>query len=223
MKVAVCRPYHGAPCRPNERAVWELRRAHPDWFVLELGGPNLNLVRDALAEHAIELGVDVMLWIDGDIGFSVQAAEGVITRAIELSGIVGALYLSKEMGGRVEAEFLPGQPGVECFKEDSPTIGVKSIGLGLTAHPMDVLPKIADACSLEFQKILDTKIRPFFDTDPTAPSTTTDDYWFCRRAARARIGVYADTRWEIEHFGEFGFKLKHRAVMPNIRIFVGPT
>lgn len=176
-----------------------------------------------LAETALALGVELMLWIDGDIGFSVQAAEGVLSRASELGGIVGALYLSKKMGGEVQAEFLPGQPGAECFKEDSPTIRVRGIGFGLAAHPTDVLTKIASACALEYQRINDTKLRPFFDPDPTAAVTTTDDYWFCRRAASAGVNVYADTRWELEHFGEFGFKLVHRAVMPTIRIFVGPT
>jgi hypothetical protein len=223
MKVAVCRPFHGPPCRPNERAIWELRRAHPDWFVLELGGPNLHLIRDMLAETALSLGVDVVLWIDGDMGFSVAAAVGIVARAVELQGIVGGLYLAKSMGGAVQAEFLPGQPAVECFTPASPTISVRGIGFGLAAHPSDVLKTVASHCSLEYQRINETKIRPFFDVDPTSSTTTTDDFMFCRRAIHSGVCVYADTRWELEHFGEFGFKLVHRMMMPNARVFIGPA
>lgn len=207
MNTVICRPLHGSPNRKNERAVSALAQAS-GFDLLELSGPNLNLVRSALAEAALRERADVILWIDSDMVFSVEAAMGIVTKAWEANALVGALYAEKAMGGSVQAEFdlSPGTE-VRCWEPNAPLVPCKAIGLGLAAHPASLLTDTADRIGLRMQRVSDASVRPWFTPTLDSDVTTTDDYVFCRNLRQAGFSVWADPRWRVEHIGEYGFTL----------------
>jgi hypothetical protein len=207
MTTVICRPLHGSPTRKNERAVTALSHAQ-NFDLLELSGPNLNLVRSALAEAALREGAEMILWVDSDMVFSVEAATGIIAKAREANALVGALYAEKAMGGSVQAEFdlTPGTE-VHCWEANSPLVPCKAIGLGLAAHPTSLLTLTAERLGLRAQRITDASVRPWFTPSLDSDVTTTDDYVFCRNLKRAGFDVWADPRWRVEHVGEYGFTL----------------
>lgn len=186
--------------------------AEPTWQALEpFYCPNLNLGRAAIAEKALELGFDVLLWIDSDITFSVDAARGIVERAHELDALVGGLYLEKKLGGRPRADFLETIQG-RLFAPDSPMLEVRSIGFGLVAHRASMLTSIAAHHALPWQSIegderVPVRVRPFFTPDTRSATTTTDDYVFCTRAREAGFKIFADTRFRLGHLGEYEFTL----------------
>jgi hypothetical protein len=208
MRVAICRPWHGAPLRRNEACLRELERAEPTWELLELdrSHPNLNLARAMLAETALADGFDQILWIDSDMTFPVEAARGVVQRSAALGSVVGAAYLEKKRGGSVQAEFHEAT-NLRCYVPDAPLVPVRGVGLGLASHPTAMLDVVATKCGLPWQSILDVKVRPFFTPDTTSEFTTTDDYTFCRRAIAAGFDVYVDPRFRVGHLGEYEFTL----------------
>jgi hypothetical protein len=207
MNAVICRPLHGSPNRKNERCVSALSRAY-GLDLLELSGPNLNLVRSALAESALREGAEMILWVDSDMAFSVEAAMGIITKAREVSALVGALYAEKAMRGSVQAEFAV-EPGTEikCWDPSAPLVRCSAIGLGLAAHPASLLVDTAERLGLRAQRINDASMRPWFTPSLESDVTTTDDYVFCRNLKRAGFDVWADPRWRVEHIGEYGFTL----------------
>ena len=207
MRVAICRPWHGPPCRRNDECVRWLERAEPTWELLELdrSHPNLNLARAMLAETA-RADFDQILWVDSDMTFSVEAARGVVEKAAELDAVVGAAYLEKKRGGSIQAELLESTQ-LRCYAPDAPLVPARGVGFGLASHSTAMLDVIAERCGLPLQSILDVRIRPFFTPDVASEFTTTDDYAFCRRAIAAGFGVYVDPRFRVGHVGEYEFTL----------------
>jgi hypothetical protein len=209
MKVAICRPWHGSPCRRNDACLREIERAEPAWEVLELerSHPNLNLARQMLAETAAREGFDQILWIDSDMTFSVDAARGVVAKAAELGAVVGAAYLEKRRGGKVQADFFDSCE-LRCYTPDAPLVSVRGVGFGLASHSTAMLEAIAARRSLPWQEILGERVRPFYTPDTTATTTTTDDYVFCRLAIASGFAVYLDPRFRVGHVGEYEFTLE---------------
>jgi hypothetical protein len=209
MKVAICRPWHGAPCRRNDACLRELERAEPTWEALELerSNPNLNLARQMLAETATREGFAQILWIDSDMTFSVDAARGIVAKAVELGAVVGAAYIEKRRGGQVQADFFDSGE-LRCYAPDAPLVSVRGVGFGLASHSTAMLGAIAAHHALPWQEILGERVRPFFTPDTKASTTTTDDYVFCRRAIASGFPVYVDPRFRVGHVGEYEFTLE---------------
>lgn len=218
MKAAICRPIHGTPVRRNEQAVRALSRAG-GFEILELAGPNLNLVRQALAEEAIREGSEMVLWVDADMVFTNEAAFGILRAAKERDALVGALYPEKQRAGRVQAEFKL-DPGAEvrCWNPESQLVPCLSIGLGLAAHPVSLLSETAQRLGLKPQQIDCHIMHPWFTPDISAPTTTTDDYVFCANLRRAGFDVWADPRWRVEHVGEYGYTLADCSRDVDVRV-----
>lgn len=218
MKAVICRPIHGTPVRRNEQAVRALSRAG-GFEILELAGPNLNLVRQALAEEAIREGSEMVLWVDADIVFTNETAFGILRAAQERNALVGALYPEKQRAGRVQAEFkLNAGDEVRCWHPDAALIPCLSIGLGLAAHPARLLAETAQRLGLKPQEIECQLMRPWFTPDIAAPTTTTDDYVFCANLRRAGFDVWADPRWRVEHVGEYGYTLADCSRDVDVRV-----
>ena len=185
---------------------------HPDATALELSSPNLNISRALIAEDAIALGADVLLWIDADMTFRPEAADELIRQALDLNALVGAVYLEKSFGGRLVVQLPPGLASLSFFDTGS-TIEVMGVGFGLAAHPVSMLTAIAEHQGLAPREIKRTgsstkTVRDWFGTDAVPTELVTDDYAFCARARASGFHVFADTRQRVGHLGEHEFHIE---------------
>ncbi len=215
--VAICAPSHGAPWREHERALTHLRMAHPEWQLLALDDFALiDLARCILAETALAEGVDVALFLDNDMNFKVSVCEELVREAYARQQIVGALYLGKEFGGRVRANFLPGTEEIPCF-EAGRVMEVLDIGFGCVAVPTPVFTGIAKKLAMKRVRVKDHLFYPWFCADLAADEFLSEDYAFTERARKAGYKVLADTRQRVGHLGYYEFGLEDCNVMPPPR------
>jgi hypothetical protein len=167
--------------------------------------------RSVLAESALELGSDVLLFIDADIVFPVPAAEELVERAFELQAVVGAIYSSKRPGGKAIVEQEPNAHPMTCFKGGM-VRPVRSVGMGLTAIHRSVLEKTPARNLLVKSLGEPRRVRMWFaTTDPAWDEVESDDYAFCRRVREAHGQIYADGSQRIEHVGLYRFRLEDLA------------
>ncbi len=217
MNVAVCLPSHGGAYRGHEKCLAALRHAEPSWNFLELAGaPCIDIARAVLAEQALEVGADMLLWLDADMTFTVETARTVVREAAERRAIVGCLYAGKKLGGDPQAVFKGAERPIDCFESGS-VIEVHAIGFGVVAFPAAMLGVIARELSLRAQQIGEKFYRPWFTSDPTWDCMHSDDYSFCRRAREAGYRVFADTRQRVGHIGLHTFHLEDMAGRPLLK------
>lgn len=215
MKVAVCLPSHGGAYKGHEQCLRRLRTAEPDWVFLELpGAPCVDIARAILSEQALEVGADVLLWIDGDMTFSVMTAQTVVGEAVDRGAVVGCLYAGKSLGSDPQCVFLGDEhKPIHCFADGS-VIPVHSIGFGLVAFPAPMLETIASTLGLRPQQIGEKRYRPWYTNDPAWDAMHSDDYSFCKRARAAGFQVFADTRQRVGHIGLHEYHLEDMAGRP---------
>lgn len=214
MKVALGLPAHGGAFRQHEQCLAELRRAEPEWLSIVLPqASNIELSRSVIAAEVLRRGADVLLWIDADVTFTVDAARLVVSEAWRRQAIVGGLYADKQFGGKVRADFRrPGElePFIVTCGKGGGCVEVNALGFGFLAHPVSVLERIAAHFKMrDLRTGVDRYARDWFSsTEPEWAELMGEDYAFCRRARAAGVRVYAETRPRLGHIGEHVFHLE---------------
>ena len=215
MNVTICLPRRGAPIEEHERCLFGLFKRHPDWRPLMLPGPNIDIVRACLVETALSEGASVVLFLDGDNTFTVEACEAVVEEAAARLAVVGALYAQKPSGRpalRWHGESLVCYEGGGLYE-------VMGVGLGVTAIAREVFEGIR----LEKKAMNGLLVRPWFTSDISWDELLPDDDSFCRRAREAGFRVFVDTRHRVGHVGPHEFFLEDaaRAVRPKSLVLTG--
>ena len=151
----------------------------------------------------------MLLFIDADIVFEVQAADAVVALAAQIPGVVGAIYSSKRPGGAAIVQQVPGTNHLPCFTGGD-VRDVLAVGMGLTAIHSYVL-KRTPARNLIVKSMggPSRRVRMWFaTTDPDWDEVESDDYAFCRRARAAGCKIVVDARQRIEHIGPYRYRLE---------------
>lgn len=155
------------------------------------------------------MGADVLLFIDADILFEVQAADAVVALAAQIPAVVGAIYSSKRPGGSAIVQHVPGSKHLPCFTGGE-VRSVLSVGMGLTAIHRSVFER-TPARNLVVKSMGGPLCRArmwFATTDPTWDEVESDDYAFCRRVREAGMQIYADSRQRVSHIGLYRYRLE---------------
>lgn len=194
MNVTVCLPSRGPLTAGHATSREELFRARPSWQKCEVRDhPCLYIVRSVIAEDALSTGAEVLLWIDSDIVFSIDAAVSIVEEASARRAVVGAVYSKKKLG----APLVVGTK--RNFHMGEPPLEVEWVGFGLTAVHRSVFEKI----DCPPMTIDGHQARPWFTpkTDGSWDELLLDDASFCRRARESGCRIFADPRIRVGHEG----------------------
>lgn len=213
MNVAIGLPVHGSACRAHELCLAGLRRAEPSWLpILLQHASHIELSRAVIAEEARRRAMDVILWLDSDMVFELEAAREVVRQAYQFEAIVGCVYAAKSFGDKPRIDFLGSEP-LQCIKGGG-LVEVRALGFGVLAHPVSALDKIAEHYAMKplaFGRAGQRVRRWFGSTEPEWDELMGEDYAFCRRARAAGLKVFADTRHRVGHVGEHVYHLEDGA------------
>ncbi len=209
MKVVVCRPTYGRSSDEHHECLLELRQLKPEWTVLRGRGPNVDLVRATLAEKALAMGADVLLWIDSDVIFRAASCANLVETAVHEGALVGCAYAKKRFGLPPVLSPLGGAERIVFF-EGGGILEVERVGLGLAAHTADVLREI----NLKPLRTENGPVRPWFTVDVLWDDMPSDDFAFCRRVRESGGRVLCDTQIRVAHMGEHAYEIEDSAGLP---------
>lgn len=154
--------------------------------------------REDIAQQAIEMGADYIMWIDSDMTFPVDTLLELLSRKQD---IVAANYCTRRepcFTTSFRESFLD-----NVYTEDDSTglDEVSSCGMGMMLTKTDVFKKLD---------------LPWFEVkyDRETRETTGEDVFFCRRARATgfKVMIDHDVSKEIGHLGTFEFRHAHANV-----------
>lgn len=151
--------------------------------------------REDIAQQAIHMGADYIMWIDSDMAFPVDALVHLLAHKAD---IVATNYCTRREPCYTVA--FRGEFSDNVYTEESSTglEEVDSCGMGFMLTRVDVFKKL-DLPWFEINYNRETK------------ATTGEDIFFCRkaRAAGYQILIDHDLSKEIGHLGIFEFRHGH--------------
>lgn len=161
----------------------------------EVAVSSSSLVYDArhsLADRAIKLGCDRVLWLDSDMRFEPDLMDKLAADMDQGIEMVCGLYFTRKD---------PVQPCVYEICHDTPDKRGEMIP---TATPFSRIPEGLfeiegcglGACMMDIRTICRVGQLPFFPRDGYG-----EDLSFCRRAREAGVKIYCDSRIRVDHIG----------------------
>ena len=151
--------------------------------------------------------VDVLVMIDTDIGFKLEALDDLVDLAREKRGVAGGCVAIRAEETWMNVRTLPGQPidvGPGCMPQE-----VRYVGAAFMAIHRDVLEKLKE----EMENVgFDHPRWGFFNMMDKQYKTRgledlSEDFAFCERAREAGFTVWALTQHQLEHHGLYAYRI----------------
>ena len=187
-----------------ERGLKELeRRKIPIWRTA--GFANLDIARSQLATDALAQGHDALLWIDADIGFTVEDVDRLVSHNLPL---VAGVYAKKGVC-ELTCHVLPGAQSL-VFGKEGGLEEVRYAPTGFLYTKAEVYQAMQNKLGLpECNKQFGKPLTPYFasmvvETDK-GPWYLGDDFAFCERARRCGYPILIDTTIRLFHYGMYGY------------------
>ena len=156
---------------------------HDYSFLISTKGFNTAENRNYIAAQAIKNGSDYLLLTDDDMIFEPEVLDRLLAHNKD---IVGAIYNTRR--GEISS------PIIEYFDEKRPTELFKcgALGGGLLLIKTKVFLKIK---------------QPWFGYEwyDNGMVKMSNDWWFCYEARRAGYDIWADSRLEVKHIGDYEY------------------
>lgn len=188
-----------------ETSLQELeKRGYPVWRIR--GYAAIDQGRNQMATDALRQGFEETMWIDADIGFSVEDVEKLRKHNLPISS---GIYPKKGQR-RVASSLLPGTNQI-TFGKQGGLIEIQYAATGFLHVRREVYEMIQDKLSLPVcNQRFNLPMIPFFqplivDDPPEGQWYLAEDFSFCERARRAGLKIYADTTIRLKHFGSYGY------------------
>jgi hypothetical protein len=207
-------PYYG----PAPHAHYESVRKSGIRVASRLNDSSIDAARATLLETGLrQEGVDVFVFIDSDVEFTREGYDRIARSCSETEGVVGGVYLSKSLTGSGILIGTPKElPANLEFYEKGQLYPAKTLGMGFTAIHRKAVEVIATRA--EMQKIffpigVDSAMLcyPLFMPLVRERQYIREDYSFCLRASAAGVPLHLDTRVELIHHGEHGYRIEDSA------------
>lgn len=203
-------PYYGDGAHEHYRSMRAVLSAQL------MGFASIDAARSLLLEMAMEAEprFEVFVFIDSDIEFRKEDYVALVQAAHEEQAIVGGAYLSRL--GLDGTQKLVGSPLVHegmvlKFFDEGMLYPALSLGMGFTAIPRSAVEKMVafhqmEKCHFGIGNIQKAGYPLFL------PLVSGGRYWledaaFCFRAGQAGVPIFLDTRPELVHHGQYGYKI----------------
>jgi hypothetical protein len=175
------------------------------------GHSAIDMARSIMASDALAEGFDELVWIDADIGFSVEAFERL--RSHDLPVVCG-IYPKKGLR-ELACHVMPGTKEI-VFGEGGGLIPLLYAATGFLYTRRDVYETMRERlslplCNARFGRGFYPYFLPMTVEDTTNLESGPDhwylgeDFAFCERARRAGFEIMADTSIRLVHVGRYRF------------------
>lgn len=182
---------------------------------LAISGGGVSIARNKLTAGFLKSDAPRILFVDGDISFTVADVDALWSRDIP---IIGGLYAHKTAEALRWSARTAGKD-----QDDTGLVEVAAIGTGFLMIKREVFESIAagvpeDSFIEDWSDGKGERRHAFFQerviTDPAAgfstPTLLTEDWYFAYRARQQGYGVFADARVIVSHWeGGLCFPLPH--------------
>lgn len=197
-------PYYADPCYEHTQAVEQAGVAR---MVLR-NSACIDQARNVLAARAMQQDerYDVFVFIDGDISFQPSDLQALITSCRETRGVVGGIYSTKELSGKIIGDAEECEP-VTVY-DGGGLLPAHFLGFGFTAVHRLALQVMSDMCRPVKMSIAPDVCAPLFMPLIRHSQCWQEDYSFCLRAHDASVPVHLDTRPRLLHHGRYDFRLE---------------
>ncbi len=183
---------------------------------------HIDVARSFLASTALDMGADVVVFIDHDMLFDPLDVEVLAERTRETRGVIGAAYSMRKMGAGLVGSFKPDTPDAIFFEGGGLYEAAGALGMGFTAIHREVFEKINKLPDYPQLRSQEGSMRPYFQ------KITVDGYWlkedasFCHIARLVGAPLHVDTRFRVKHQGEHWFGIedcRHKSVdEPTLKV-----
>ena len=154
----------------------------------------IDVSRNLIVEHALEIGYDYILWVDSDM---ILPKDTLLKLMAHNKDIVSGVYSYKVLHAEncVAKRFIPTEEdtyediSIKEIRETNGLIEIDGIGFGC------VLTKVSIFKDIE---------KPYFKYEPDMG----EDIYFCRKAQKAGYKIYLDTSILAGHVGNVNFNIK---------------
>lgn len=193
-------------------------------LVLEVtGSAHIDIARSDLATSAMDLGADVVVFIDSDIVFDPADVERLADVARTQRAVVGAAYSKRVMGGGLSSGAVPKDDHVVFFEGGDLYDVAGTLSMGFTAIHREVFEKIAELPGYERTSSGPHLCHPFFQKIIIDGHWLYEDAAFIEAARRVGSPVYLDTRLRVTHLGTHEFRIEDcchqpRADQPTLKV-----
>ena len=197
MKVLIATPLHdGRADRDFINGLLQCHGLYYAWACVE-GQANISLARDMIAGQFLASDCTTLVMIDGDIGFGRSDLETLLRSP---HGVTSGMYPRKrDQGGWV---FEPQDANVDRQIAAGKPFAVRHAGAGFLKIERRVFTDIAQAGDVATYRGADGQTtHHFFRSGVADGEFLSEDYYFCKLAARAGHAVHVDPRIRLRHIG----------------------
>ena len=169
---------------------------------------DIDVARSFLATSALDLGADVVVFIDHDMAFDPLDVEVLAGRCRETRGVIGAVYSQRKMGGGIVGSFSPDTTEAVFFEGGGLYEAMGALGMGFTAIHRDVFEKIDPLPEYARVQAQEGSMRPYFQKITVGGYWLKEDASFCHVARVTGSPLHVDTRLRVKHQGEHWFSVE---------------
>lgn len=164
------------------------------------GDAFIGKARDTIAHRFLEREFDELLFIDADIGFTLDSCKELLRSDAD---IVGGVYRVKE--DRLKFAAMMWEPP-EKHPEDGRLIKMKYLPAGFLRIRRRVLLKMMEKWPEEHYFAGERKVYEFFPAGRTGNHFTGEDIAFCNRAIQCGFDIWGVQGIELIHTGAKGYE-----------------
>jgi hypothetical protein len=188
------------------------------------GDACIDSARSVLLEHAFRLTeIEVAVFIDSDMAFTRKDYDAIALSAHQLDAVVGGACVTKGDHGatpRLSGQFkeIPKDP--VRFYEQGGLYSATRLGMAFTAISRKAYERLVTHSGLGkvWMPLGDaggTRVVPLFLPMIRGDQYLKEDYAFSARALAAGVPLYLDTRPDLVHYGQIGFRIEDLARPPT--------
>lgn len=221
-QICICVPYFGGKDWEHDDLIDEAQRQ--GYMVERLNNyPYIDQAKCLLTERALRRGAEVVVLIDHDMIFELDAVQLLAEAAQERSAIVAGLYLTRRIKGTAVVHLDPVPESILCFKAGD-LYPCSCLPGGFTAMPRSALERIpVKSATLGDGK---TTVRLWFynqvwrTSEADQPEKLVwcgEDTSFSQRCREAGVPMFVDTRHRIFHKGTHKFALEDGDMLYDVK------
>jgi hypothetical protein len=202
-------PYYSDPVYQHSHSVFAAQLPH----ATIQGVASIDQARNILLASALKHETaDVFVFIDGDIEFSLNDWNMIVEAARETKGIVGAVYSTKQLGGKMVGEPKDFDQSVS-FYDKGKLYEANALGMGFTSMHRSAIEKMCEAYpAIEMTARPGRLASPLFMSLVHEGRCWGEDFAFSIRARACGVPMFLDTRQKLKHWGRLGFRIEELGI-----------
>jgi len=183
---------------------------------------HIDVARSLLSTTALDMGADIVVFIDHDMAFEPLDVERLADEARGTRGIVAGLYSQRKIGAGIVGSFSSDTSEAIFFEGGGLYESEGCVGMGFTAIHREVFEKLDPLEQFARVQSQEGSLRPYFQKFAVGGYWLKEDASFCHMARLSGSKVHVDTRIRLKHLGEHWYRIEdcqsRPADLPTLKV-----